>query len=142
MLPMLGVLFKPFSETGRCFLLLLMLASCSGSTRCCQQVTLAKKPVLSDVTELSLLCSGAAEAPRTGGMDLVEAVFRTDSTWDEVDLVESRLTRLVFEDDFFVEDSTVMSAFEEVFLSLFSPFSLAFFTCLGTEDRRYGSRID
>ena len=90
-----GMARLPMSmETGRCFRLLLMFASVSGSTLFCQQVTLARNPVPSEVTE-SLLWGGASEAPRGGGIDLDEVVLRI-SACDEEDLTdfsESRLTK-------------------------------------------------
>ena len=150
-LPMLGVRFTPpdFSarlsaspaiETGRCFRFLLMFASISGSALFCQQVTLAKNPVPSEVTE-SLLWGGASEAPRGGGIDLDEVVLRI-SACDEEDLTdfsESRLTRLDLEEDLLV--SVTLSVREELFLIFRSPFSVAGLTCLGTELRRYGGML-
>ena len=146
--PMLGVRFTPpdFSirlsaspamETGRCFRLLLMFASVSGSTLFCQQVTFARNPFPSEVTE-SLLCGGASEAPRGGGIDLDEAVLRISACEDEdfTDFSESRLTKLDLEEDLLV--SVTLSLLEELFLIFLSPFSAAGFTCLGTELRRYG----
>ena len=146
---MLGVRFNPpdFSirlsaspaiETGRCFRFLLMFASVSGSTLFCQQVTLARKPFPSEVTE-SLLWGGASEPPLGGGIDLDEVVLRI-SACDEDDLTdfkESRLTRLDLEEDLLV--SVTLSVLEELFLIFFSPFSGL--TCLGTELRRYGGML-
>ena len=147
-LPMLGVRFtapdfsarlsaSPAMETGRCFRLLLMFASVSGSTLFCQQVTFARNPFPSEVTE-SLLCGGASEAPRGGGIDLDEAVLRISACDDEdfTDFSESRLTKLDLEEDLLV--SVTLSLLEELFLIFLSPFSVAGFTCLGTELRRYG----
>ena len=137
-----GMARLPMSmETGRCFRLLLMFASVSGSTLFCQQVTLARNPVPSEVTE-SLLWGGASEAPRIGGgIDLDEVVLRI-SACDEEDLTdfsESRLTRLDLEEDLLV--SVTLSVLDELFLIFRSPFSVAGLTCLGTELRRYGGML-
>ena len=67
-----------------------------------------------------------------------EPVLRISACDDEdfTDFSESRLTKLDLEEDLLV--SVTLSLLEELFLIFLSPFSVAGFTCLGTELRRYG----
>ena len=123
------------TDTGRCFLFFPMFASCSGSTLCCQQVTLARNPPPPSLVTESRRCGGASDDARGAGIDFEDAVLRT-SAWEEVDFRESLLTRLDFDEDFLVVVSPMLSVLEELFLTFLSPFSFAF-TCLGTEERRY-----
>ena len=114
--PMLSA--SPAMDTGRCFLLLPTLASDSGSTLCCQQVTLARNS-FGEVTE----------SFRTG-TDLEEEVLLI-SDWEEedfMDLIESLLLISDFEEDFL----------GSVFLSAACfHFCLSPLVCLGTDARRY-----
>ena len=122
---MLRVLFKlptwrrfklsasPAMETGRCFRFLSRLTSISGSTLCCQQVTLARNS-FGDLIESFLT-----------GTDLEEDVLLI-SVWEEVDLIESLRLISDLEEDFLTPLLSTAS-----FHFILSPFG-----CRGTEARR------
>jgi hypothetical protein len=70
-----GTASPPAMEAGRCFFRLLRLTSASGSIRCCQQVTLARKPDCCEASESRCSCDPPADRvppPSTGRRSVLD----------------------------------------------------------------------